>query len=293
MNPPTCMEVMEQIDLYAAGECDAAEARRLAAHIAACPSCAPALDEATALQGVLTLRFRERENLLALHERLPRETKPRPVILLLLRRTAAVAAMLLVMVGSLALLGLWQPRPQLDEESQVAILWKSDNAQVVRSGPNRLEVHSGQAHLEVRGAAGKEEAPAVEIRTPAGIARVKAARLFVDVEANGRTRADSPTGLLVLSGQVHFHNAKGDTVIRPGEVMEASPNVAPRPERVNGSREKVLMAPASARPDWAAIYRALAPVEQKHRGTAPAPPAPRQSPFPRSLVVPNSHRGCR
>src|SRR5439155_23543886 len=79
MNPPTCMEVMEQIDLYAAGECDAAEARRLAAHIAACPSCAPRLRKATALQGVLTLRFRERENLLALHERLPRETKPRPV----------------------------------------------------------------------------------------------------------------------------------------------------------------------------------------------------------------------
>jgi hypothetical protein len=276
------MEVMEQIDLYAAGECDTAEARRIAAHIAACPACAGAADEAGALQGVLTLRFRERESVQALHERLQRETKQRPVILLLLRRTAAVAAMLLVMIGSLALLGLWQPRTQPDDEAQIAILWKSENADIVRSGPNRVEVRSGQAHLEVRGAAAKDDAPAVEIRTPAGIARVKASRFFMDVEANRQMRAGSATGVLVLSGQVSFHNAKGEAIIRPGEVLEASPNAAPRPERVNGAQEKALVAPASARPDWAAIYRALAvPRGPREKGTAPPPPATRQSPLPR------------
>src|SRR5207245_10253003 len=140
-----------------------------------------------------------------------------------------------------------------------------------------------KAHLEVCGAA-NDDAPAVEIRTPAGIARVKQSRLFVDVEANGKTRAGRPTGLLVLSGQVAFRNAKGETVVHPGEVLEASPNEVPRPERVDSAaQEKALTVPAAARPDWAAIYRALAaPVEQKHKGTAPAPPAPRQSPFPRS-----------
>src|SRR5439155_18327185 len=38
VNPLTCAEVAEQIDLYAAGECDAAETPRLAAHIAVCPA---------------------------------------------------------------------------------------------------------------------------------------------------------------------------------------------------------------------------------------------------------------
>jgi hypothetical protein len=262
MKPITCAEVEEQIDLYVADECEAEQKSAIARHLAVCPNCARAAEEADELQGLLSLRLRERDNLATLRARVESEKvrTRRPMILSLARRTAAVAAMLLVMVGSLALLGLWQPRPVRDEGPQVAILWKSDDAEIRRSAPNRLEIVSGQVHLEVK--RGTAKGGDALIQTPAGVAQAKESRLFVEVNPPSR---DTPSAaVLVLSGEVNFLNAKGKASVRPGQVLEAKKNAVPHAERVDRqmNMEKVQALPAPGlRRDWAEVYRALSKKE--------------------------------
>jgi anti-sigma factor RsiW len=261
MKPLTCAGVEEQIDLYVADECEAEQKSAIARHLAVCPNCARAAEEARELQGLLSLRLRERDNLQALRSRLEREKvrTRRPMILSLMRRTAAVAAMLLVMVGSLAYLGLWQPRPVRDEGPQVAILWQSDDAEIRRAAPNRLEIVSGQVHLEITPGTAKGSAAMIE--TPAGVAQAKESRLFVEVAPRTRETPGAPSAaVLVLSGEVNFLNDKGKAAVRPGQVLEAKKNAVPHAEHVDRqmNMEKVQALPASAlRRDWGEVYRAL------------------------------------
>ena len=52
MNPLTCREAAERIDLYAADACDPSEEEALSAHLESCAACAAALE-----MGVCDYRF--------------------------------------------------------------------------------------------------------------------------------------------------------------------------------------------------------------------------------------------
>jgi ferric-dicitrate binding protein FerR (iron transport regulator) len=104
MSPLHCAEVEGRLDLYAAGECDAAEAGAIGRHLAACPRCATAYREARDLLALLDLRWQEPERLRRLAERLAAEEEPRRLVRRFppgVRRFAALAALLLLAVGPL------------------------------------------------------------------------------------------------------------------------------------------------------------------------------------------------
>jgi ferric-dicitrate binding protein FerR (iron transport regulator) len=231
MNPLNCTTVQEQIELYTAGECDAPQAEAVAAHLAECADCAKSYEETRALIGSLNLRFGEEASLQRLLGQLRQEEKKRrvqPVILMFLRRTAAVAAMLLV-VGMLTLLGSLRP-PQPDNEPQVAIAWKTPEAQVTQLGPGRFEVQSGQVRLKVSPGTGSQDRD-VEIVTPAGVARARDAEFFIEVQSPAERRGASDAAVTVLRGQVTFANAKGQGVIKHGETLATSKNSPPAPPK--------------------------------------------------------------
>src|SRR5262249_32761104 len=101
-SPLTCPDVEARLDLFAADECDAAEAEAIRRHLAHCPRCTTAYDEARQLVGLLDLRLQEPERLRRLEARLAAEETPRRGVRRLpvaLRRVAALAAMLLLTVA--------------------------------------------------------------------------------------------------------------------------------------------------------------------------------------------------
>src|SRR6516225_7973759 len=109
MNPWTCAQVEEQIDLYAAGECDAPDRQAVEQHVQTCEPCAEKLRAAQHLRGLLDLHFREEEQLQRLRSRLEVEQHKlpfkKPGLVPFLRKAAALAAMLLVVVGLFQWLG--------------------------------------------------------------------------------------------------------------------------------------------------------------------------------------------
>jgi hypothetical protein len=107
MSPLSCPDVESRLDLYAAGECDPAEAEALRRHLTGCPRCAAACDEAVQLVGLLELRLQEPERLRRLETLLAAEEQPRrlvPRFPSTIRRVAALAAMLLLTAGPIGLL---------------------------------------------------------------------------------------------------------------------------------------------------------------------------------------------
>jgi len=102
MSPLTCPQVEDRLELYAADECDTAEAQAILSHLSDCPLCAAACDEARQLMGLLDLRLQEPERLRRLQDRLAAEDNPRRQVLRFpttLRRVAALAALLLLTIG--------------------------------------------------------------------------------------------------------------------------------------------------------------------------------------------------
>src|SRR5262249_50585498 len=102
MNKPTCNDVADLIDLYAAHECAPAQQKPVRAHLEGCADCRQALDESRRLQGLLDVHFRQEAALSRLGARLKAEARParRPAPRLLpFHRFAAVAALLLVTFG--------------------------------------------------------------------------------------------------------------------------------------------------------------------------------------------------
>jgi hypothetical protein len=102
MNTFTCDEAAERLDLYAAGECDAAERAAVEGHLAGCPACAAEAAEARRLLALLDQRFQEPERLKRLHDRLKAEARPKaraPRALPFVQRVAALAAALLLALG--------------------------------------------------------------------------------------------------------------------------------------------------------------------------------------------------
>jgi hypothetical protein len=102
MSPMSCPDVEARLDLYAADECDPAETEAVRRHLAHCPRCAAACDEARQLVGLLELRLQEPERLSRLEIRVAKEAQPRRRVLRFppaLRRVAALAAMLILTAG--------------------------------------------------------------------------------------------------------------------------------------------------------------------------------------------------
>ena len=102
MSPLTCDEVEAQLDLYAAGEGDAAGRAAIQRHLAGCAACARTYREAQQLTGLLDLHFQEPERLRRLHARLDTEER-RPLRLPRVpaapRWAAALAALIVLTVG--------------------------------------------------------------------------------------------------------------------------------------------------------------------------------------------------
>ena len=100
MNTLTCPQVVEQIELYAAGECDEPERTAIQRHLASCSACARAEREARQLAGLLDIRFQEPDRLERLQRRIESEGRWRPrSVLPLVRRLAAAAAVVALAVG--------------------------------------------------------------------------------------------------------------------------------------------------------------------------------------------------
>jgi hypothetical protein len=138
MNPLTCPEVQEQIELYAAGECGAPEQAAIRQHLAHCPACFRIQQEAREMLGLLEVRLREKEGLQRLQARLRSgEDRPRSVKLLpFARRLSAVAAMLLLAVG----LSVWFRSPdRFGTPNPLVLAWGP--APGVRNLPNQVEHH--------------------------------------------------------------------------------------------------------------------------------------------------------
>ena len=70
MNPLSCREVEEHIELFAAGECEAPLAEQIEQHLAGCSACSAACRETQQLLGLLDVRFQEAEHLQRLRRRL-------------------------------------------------------------------------------------------------------------------------------------------------------------------------------------------------------------------------------
>jgi hypothetical protein len=102
MKNPTCDDVVDLIDLYAADECDPAQQNAVRAHVDSCGDCQRALEESRRLMGLLDVHFRQEEALSRLAARLEAEARPARRLerrLRIVHRFAAVAAMLLVTFG--------------------------------------------------------------------------------------------------------------------------------------------------------------------------------------------------
>jgi hypothetical protein len=151
MSPLSCPEVEAQRELYAARECDAPTGAAIARHLAGCPGCSRAFEEARQLAGLLDLHLRAPEGLHRLRARVAAEARRPPArrrVLPFLPRVASVAALVLLTVGA------WRwvasglaPAPLLPQGLAVAVLAAPSRgapehvAAVKAPGPDRALVY--------------------------------------------------------------------------------------------------------------------------------------------------------
>ncbi len=98
----SCAEVEGRIDLYAAGECDAATGAAVARHLTRCRACARTYRGAQQLLGLLDVRHQEEERLRRLRSRIEAEGRRKAAparVLPFLRRAAALAALVVLTFG--------------------------------------------------------------------------------------------------------------------------------------------------------------------------------------------------
>src|SRR6516162_220032 len=75
MNAMKCEEVREQLDLLAAGECEAATKAAIEQHLGDCPACAAAYAESERLVGLLDLHWND-QRLERLRQRIEQQAEP-------------------------------------------------------------------------------------------------------------------------------------------------------------------------------------------------------------------------
>ncbi len=136
MSPLTCPDVEARLDLYAADECDPAEAEAIHRHLARCSHCAAACDEARQVVGLLELRLQESDRLRRLETRIAAEEEPRRWVLRFpsaLRRVAALAAMLILTAGPIG--WLMRGLPPAEDMGGLAVALREEP---LRRGPEAL-----------------------------------------------------------------------------------------------------------------------------------------------------------
>src|SRR5579864_7641050 len=115
MNLMNCAQVREQLDLLAAGACDAPTQAALERHLLDCPDCAARYAESRRLLGLLDLHFGA-AGMERVRQRIEREARPvlrRPRLFAqrgftpVLRRAVAAAAVFLLVAGLLCRLPDW------------------------------------------------------------------------------------------------------------------------------------------------------------------------------------------
>jgi hypothetical protein len=166
MTPLDCPEVRDRLDLYAADECDPVEAEAVRRHLAHCPRCVAAFEEAAQFLGLLELRLQEPERLQRLQARLAAEAAPRRRVFRLpaLRRVAALAAMLLLM----ALPVVWLTQGLRPAEDGLVVVLREGPAhgapQITKSDIARVgPMEKAQPHRADAEAPGRRPPPAVDL----------------------------------------------------------------------------------------------------------------------------------
>jgi hypothetical protein len=221
MNALTCNQVQDDIELFAAEECDAPTRAAIQRHLAGCPACNAVLDEARQMLGLLTLRLREPAGLARLQQRLGAEARKRerPAIILFVGRVTAFAAVLLLTVG----MYFWFSPAGRDNGSgpptTVALIQRvsPDTVYRVRSA-NEVELEHGEVYVALPA----QEKSAFVVATAAGSARAEATEFFVKVP-----RDEAAVQVNVVRGKVALSNTKGSTTVRPGETAAAQRDAAP------------------------------------------------------------------
>jgi hypothetical protein len=180
----TCEQVEDQLDLYAAKECDLPTRVAIDAHVARCPACAAGLEVSRQLLGLLDLRADEPARLERLREKIDAEAAPlvvlpfrakRPArVLRFARPLASLAAGLLVYVGLFGLTGppsLTGSAPMPDVVAAVLIpgtTAENELAVPAKGGPERAFERAlkadASARFEVRQARGAPETVGVALR---------------------------------------------------------------------------------------------------------------------------------
>jgi len=208
MSPLSCADVESRLELYAAGECDPAEAEVIRGHLAHCPRCAAACEEARQLVDLLELRLQEPERLRRLKARIAAEEMPRRRVLrfpVAMRRVAALAAMLLLNVALVGWLssGL---RPGEGDGGLVAVL--------------REDRRGAQEQLAVPGDAVVRSAPKAPKERAGGPPTV-------DLTLELRNTTDRPMRVWVAGPQTELHL----DVSGPGVMSRPEPGAPEPPPR--------------------------------------------------------------
>lgn len=143
MNAMTCADVVEQLDLLAAGVCEPATAEMLHQHLRDCPACASQFAASQHLMARLDAHLDE-SGLQRLQARIDAETRPtrRPRLFSpFIRRAMAAAALFLIATGLAFWLPTWRPGPRSDEP-QFALLVQARNDQPQAMNKEALPAHA-------------------------------------------------------------------------------------------------------------------------------------------------------
>jgi hypothetical protein len=154
MNTMMCHDVEEQLELLAAGECDASMSEAIRRHLAQCPTCAASSAASRRLQGLLHLqwndsgldRLRNRIELEERRSRRPYQFAPS------VRRVAALAAMVLVAAGLIWVLSSWRSSELLPELQLAAVALP--DAGTLKAVPANIERHIGDTPAASRSSGG-------------------------------------------------------------------------------------------------------------------------------------------
>jgi ferric-dicitrate binding protein FerR (iron transport regulator) len=215
---PGCERVEQHLELFVLGEVDEAERFAVRAHLARCPGCSRALDEARRLLGMLDQRYGEEDRLARLRSRIDAEGRRRPApprVLRFPRRLTALAALLLLAV---ALAGPTPSgTPEADRLPKSEVMQAPGGARVMMATadppltfgePVRL---SGGAVVQPASGARWRRLPGNQVELTRGTLRVRVGPLGVQ-----------PVAVRGPSGTVVALAAEFTVTVRPGREPNAS-----------------------------------------------------------------------
>jgi len=285
MSPLSCGEMAEQVELYAAGECLEPVRAVVEQHLAHCPGCARAVEEARRLVGLLDLHFQGADRLRRLQARIAADKTPRPLRPRFVLYAAAAAAAILLAIG--LYFGLssrskqtpvvenrpdTQPKPgglnSPASAGAVTVVWASPGAQWHRTGDRQIRLTQGELLVRAVEAPAQPPGKAAEITTPGAVATAGGSEFFIDVrpddrhagqEGNPDMKLKPLVYVVVVAGVVHLHNSLGTATGSRGETLYAADQEAPKKH----SEDLALR--------FAQYYR---PVKVNAQGKVPAYPLP-------------------